>query len=330
MKISVVIPSYNRRDLIAETLEAVLTQTHAPGEVVVVDDASTDGTPEEVGKWGKYVTLIRLAENGGQQTARNVGIDNSSGDLIAFCDLDDVWLPDHLKLHHSLFCAHDLDFCFSNYRYLYGGSPSVRTKFEDAPEDYWETADRRICPTGWVFDKRLAAHAVRLFRNGTRRAGFYAMLPSAVVVSRAHVENVGRWNPALRRISVEDLEFTLRCLYDGRAGAVPEPTLLVRRHDSNFTVDASRVLFDEIALLEWIMENHHDAGLIMADLTERLRHQRVLGVHAAFAAGRHDLVRSYFAQVSLKDRNAKLWAKRLLSARTTWQHKTPQLEAASR
>ena len=45
-----------------------------------------DGTPEEVGKWGKYVTLIRLAENGGQADGAECGIDNSSGDLIAFCD----------------------------------------------------------------------------------------------------------------------------------------------------------------------------------------------------------------------------------------------------
>lgn len=315
LQFCVVIPSFNRSRLITETLDAVLSQTHAPAEVVVVDDASTDDTPDVVRKYQKFVTFIQLAENSGQQVARNVGIANSRSELIAFCDSDDVWLPNHLKQHHELFHSHpDLDFCFSNFRLMHGTQISEGTKFDEAPAEYWETAGTFRTAEGWLFNTPMAGHVVRLYQKTRGRSGFYAMIPSAVVVTREHAIKVGCFDPAMRGLLVEDMEFSLRCLYRGRAGAIPEPTLLVRRHDSNFTADTSRVLFDEITLLEWVRDHHDEVGAILGDLTERLRYERILAVHAAFALKRHDLVRAYFHQTEAKDRSALLWTKRILAS----------------
>lgn len=315
MQFSVVIPSFNRSALIAETLDAVLSQTHAPAEVVVVDDASTDDTSDVVSKYQKFVIFIQLAENSGQQVARNVGIANSRSELIAFCDSDDVWLPSHLKRHRELFRSQPaLDFCFSNFRLMHGTQPSAGTKFDEAPPEYWETAGTLRTPEGWVFAEYMAGHSIRLYQRPHGRSGFYAMIPSAVVVTREHAVKVGCFNPAIRGSVVEDVEFTLRCLYRGRAGAIPEPTLLVRRHDSNFTPDTSRVLFDAIALLEWIRNNHDDVEAILTDLTERLRYLRTRAVHAAFAMKRPDLVKAYFRQTEANDRSGLLWTKRALAS----------------
>ena len=95
--ISAVIPLYNGAIFIQEAIESVLSQTLAPDELIVVDDGSTDNGAELVMEMAKThaIRLIRK-ENGGQSSARNVGVDHAHGDLIAFLDQDDVWYPNHL------------------------------------------------------------------------------------------------------------------------------------------------------------------------------------------------------------------------------------------
>jgi len=89
LRISCVIPSYNRADLIGETLRSVLGQTRAPHEVIVVDDGSTDGSADVIAGFGKAVTLIRQT-NSGAGPARNAGFAASTGDIIHFMDSDDI------------------------------------------------------------------------------------------------------------------------------------------------------------------------------------------------------------------------------------------------
>ena len=95
--ISVVVPLYNGRDFIQEALDSVLTQTLPPDEIIVVDDGSTDGGSDIVVEMARSHSIILLRkENGGQSSARNVGIAHAHGDLIALLDQDDVWYPHHL------------------------------------------------------------------------------------------------------------------------------------------------------------------------------------------------------------------------------------------
>lgn len=89
LRISTVIPAYNRADLIPETLRSILSQTRPPHELIVVDDGSTDGTPDAVAAFGKAVTLLRQA-NAGAGVARNTGLARSTGDIIHFMDSDDL------------------------------------------------------------------------------------------------------------------------------------------------------------------------------------------------------------------------------------------------
>ena len=97
MTVSVVIPTYNSGALLQQTLDSALAQTVAPDEIIVVDDGSTDGTPDWVrAHYGARVTLIEQ-RNGGVARARNTGWRASSGDWIAFLDHDDVWYPDKLE-----------------------------------------------------------------------------------------------------------------------------------------------------------------------------------------------------------------------------------------
>ena len=94
ISISVLIPAYNRAGVIGEALSSVRSQTRAPAETIVVDDASTDGTAELAEQNGARV--IRLKKNRGAAAARNEGIRAANGDAIALLDSDDFWEPNHL------------------------------------------------------------------------------------------------------------------------------------------------------------------------------------------------------------------------------------------
>lgn len=93
--LSAVIPCYNGAEFLAKAIESALGQTRAVGEVIVVDDASTDGSTEVAARYP--VTLIRASRNGGPARARNLGIRASTGDVVAFLDADDWWEPGHCE-----------------------------------------------------------------------------------------------------------------------------------------------------------------------------------------------------------------------------------------
>jgi glycosyltransferase involved in cell wall biosynthesis len=104
--LSVIVPAFNRADLIAETLDSVLDQRGVgPYEVIVVDDGSTDATPEVLARYGDRILVLRQ-ENSGVSAARNQAIAKAGGRLIALCDSDDLWLPDKLACQLAAFADH--------------------------------------------------------------------------------------------------------------------------------------------------------------------------------------------------------------------------------
>ncbi len=102
--VSVVIPLYNKRDDIAQAIRSVLAQSHADFELIVVNDASTDGGAEKArGFSDARVRVIDLDRRGGAAAARNAGINAARYSLIAFLDADDVWYPHFLETALSLY-----------------------------------------------------------------------------------------------------------------------------------------------------------------------------------------------------------------------------------
>lgn len=94
--VSAVIPAHNRRQMLCRALDSVLTQTRPPDEVLVVDDGSTDGTPDMIRRHYPQVTCLEQT-NRGVSAARNRGIRRAQHQWIALLDSDDVWLPEKLQ-----------------------------------------------------------------------------------------------------------------------------------------------------------------------------------------------------------------------------------------
>ena len=114
MRISVVIPTYNRLAYLQQALESVLSQTRMPDEIIVVDDGSTDHTKREIGSRGDLLYVRQ--ENLGAAAARNRGIREAKGDWVAFLDSDDLWHPTKLEIQEKAWSrapAHQLILCDS-------------------------------------------------------------------------------------------------------------------------------------------------------------------------------------------------------------------------
>ena len=119
--VSVVIPTYNRRSTVGRAVESVLAQTCRPREIIVVDDGSSDGTAAMLAQ--AYGGLIRLIEqaNGGAAAARNTGVVNATGALVAFLDSDDVWDPGKLAAQLEALADAPAVLNYTNYRLGEGG-----------------------------------------------------------------------------------------------------------------------------------------------------------------------------------------------------------------
>ncbi len=103
-EVSVVIATYNMGQYVAEAVESVLAQTRPSLEVIVVDDGSTDDTQSRLERFNTDPRVVVLSqENSGQAKAKNAGLLRSKGRFLAFCDADDLWLPDKLERQLPLF-----------------------------------------------------------------------------------------------------------------------------------------------------------------------------------------------------------------------------------
>ena len=103
-KVSVIIPTYNRSELVREAIASVLAQSFSDFELIVVDDGSEDGTAEAVREFAEIYYVYQ--PNRGVSAARNHGVSLSAGELIAFLDSDDLWQPCKLEQQVAFFVEH--------------------------------------------------------------------------------------------------------------------------------------------------------------------------------------------------------------------------------
>ena len=204
--VSVIIPTYNRGWAIAEAVDSVLKQDFSDYELIVVDDGSTDNTADILQSYGSAITVI-YQSNKGVSAARNTGIGASAGQLIAFLDSDDLWLPRKLSRQVAFFETH----------------PDAMI---NQTQEQWIRNGVRVNPrnrhhkfSGMIFERSLELCLVS---------------PSAVMVRRHLFETVGMFDIDLPACEDYDLWLRVSCRYPVYLIDIP---LIIKRggHDDQLS-----------------------------------------------------------------------------------------------
>ena len=117
--VSIITPCYNAEKYIARTIESVINQTYTDWEMLICDDCSTDNSCDVIESYclkDSRIQLIRKGKNTGSPAEpRNLAIQHSHGEYIAFLDADDIWLPEKLQVQLNFMQTNNCDFVYSNY-----------------------------------------------------------------------------------------------------------------------------------------------------------------------------------------------------------------------
>jgi len=200
-RVTVAVSTWNRAHLVGRALASVLTQTFTDIEILVVDDGSTDATPEVLARVeDRRLRIVRLEQNGGISRARNTAIARARGEWLAFLDDDNEWAPDYLERQLALATARpdaDVVYC--------------RAQRRDA-----RTGHDPILPAA-IREGRVVRHLLR---------GWLPLM-SCALIRRSAMEAVGGVDEALK--ASEDRDLWLRLAQRGDFAGTPE--VLVVRHE---------------------------------------------------------------------------------------------------
>lgn len=255
--VSVIVPTYNRAPWIAATLRTVLAQSHAPLEVIVIDDGSADDTASVVGGFGAAARYVRQ-ENGGVSTARNHGARLATGEYLAFVDSDDLWDPRKLELQllalrqtgaHWSITGCDVIGLDDNVIAGREGFPAIFPLFRDegvtAPEFFARYFRRDAVDFGGQLFEVFAGDAYDALFLGNFG------LPSSSMVAKGLFEQVGGFNPAFR--IAEETEFFHRLAAAAEVAIVTTSLVGYRTSQSGSLVspaNSSRLIENALASLE--------------------------------------------------------------------------------
>lgn len=215
--VTVVIPAYNYAHFLPAAIDSALGQTYRPVEIIVVDDGSTDHTPEAIAHYGGRVRPIRQA-NAGLSAARNTGIRAASHPFIALLDADDRLMPERIERGME--------------------------DFERLPSDFGIVAclAERMDHQGGQLPRN---PAVRETVGELRAVDILLMTrfsPSTVIARREVFEQCGYFDPELR--SSEDRDMWIRGAGKWRVYLQDQRLALIRKHSGNMSSHADRMKFN--------------------------------------------------------------------------------------
>ncbi len=240
-KVSIIIPTYNGEKFINKTIESVVGQTYKDWELIIVDDFSNDNTKEIIKEWEKEDKRIRsifLDKNsGGPAHPKNIGIENSKGEYVAFLDHDDEWMPEKLEkqidfLKNKLNDKYELVTC--NFLIDING------------EKY-----KYITPT-YNLDSQLS-HILN---------GNFVHSCSSIIVRKKIIDSLGGFDESMKMS--DDWDLYLRMLQLGYfIGIVPE-VLFIWHSQTNRA--GKRIVFEGRSELEYFLKKHKNVYTLHNDV----------------------------------------------------------------
>jgi glycosyltransferase involved in cell wall biosynthesis len=245
MTVSVILPTYNYGGYLTDAVNSVLSQSYADLELIVVDDGSTDNTPEVLERIDDpRLTKIRI-NNSGVSVARNTGLDAASGKYIAFIDADDRWLPAKLERQVALLEAEpSVGLVFTDFSRFNDEKVYLGTLFEYVPE--LDAISKRPAKTqhGYVItDNTFSALA------STVEMATWVQ----TILLRTEVVRDLRFPEGIKLC--EDYHYMLRVYERVEAAYLDEPLVEVWRHGSNSYESAMQMLEPKVAVITSVLQN---------------------------------------------------------------------------
>lgn len=269
---SLIIPSYNRGNLIGQTLRSALAQTVPFNEIIVVDDGSTDNTPEVVQQFADRVRYFRTA-NQGVQRARNTGVAHAQSERVVFCDSDDLLDPDYVDVVGNWLQNHPLiDLAYVNFS-TFDARPIYPDKFFAAPEGFFD---------GVQVDNGFYVNDADLYIKSVR---YPCMWVTGMSVRRSFYEAIGGFDPAFHRVITEDWEFNLRALSLGQAALCRRVLARVRYHRGSQSDNIVRTHLGAAKVLQYALENHQGARRYESEMMQAIQRHSAQAFNAAYAEG---------------------------------------------
>jgi glycosyltransferase involved in cell wall biosynthesis len=248
LHVSVVIPAYNAARFLPEAIESIRRQSRAVHQIIVVDDGSKDDTAQVVAGLGPDVTYVHQT-NAGVSAARNRGIQEATGDIVAFLDADDRWLPGKVEKQLAVFERNPQ-------------TGLVGTDRSDVDANDQVLLDSLFRKQG-LYDEFVELDG-RPMADAFSRLILVNFLPtSSVMVSKRVLAAVGGFETTIRY--GEDLELWARIAARYPLVCLPDVLVLYRLHDSNAIHQTERLLVDMVRVMQrirsWGSQQMLDQGL---------------------------------------------------------------------
>jgi glycosyltransferase involved in cell wall biosynthesis len=251
MTISVIITAYNYGRYVREAVESVLSQTLSDLQVVVVDDGSTDDTPEVLARIRDPRVKIVRTRNQGISASRNEGLSHVTGDFVAFLDADDRWTPRKLEYQLEVLNAEpDIVAVFCNFVRFDEQGVYPQDQFSFYPE-------LPKVPTRPTLDGR----AQLILGDAFSTLVSFDEIPAwvqTILFRRKAVDGLGfsvRHGPRGSRSALcLDITFCLQAFRNGAVGFLKEPLVEVRRHGENATSRAADMPHAKLAALQLLAD----------------------------------------------------------------------------
>lgn len=258
-RVSVIIPTYNRRGYLRQAVDSVLAQTRPDFEVLVVDDGSTDDTPRVIASMADPRLRCLWQANAGRSAARNRGMAAARGEFIAFLDDDDQYLPHKLAAQVAFLDEHgDVDLVGAGVEIVDAQGKSLRT---------WRT---------WLDQPVL-----------TLETCLYACpLPTcSVLLRRAMLARLDHWFDPAQALA-EDTDFFLRLLLaGGRMAWLPEIVSTYRQHSGSSQHDGAQYAASYDYLLNKLFARPDLPGHVRAERDRLCARRYLTGACHCYAAG---------------------------------------------
>ncbi len=240
MKVSVIVPTYNRAHLVTETIDSILSQTFKDFELIIVDNNSSDNTEEVIKSYkDERIKYFKNQNNGIIAVNRNYGISKAQGEYIAFCDDDDLWFPEKLEKQMQEFekdsqiglvCNNEIGF--------------------DDRGDHGEMIKTKLRGRDFSFESLIWNNHVS---------------SSTAMVRKAVLDDVGVMDESPQFVCVEDYELWLRIAQKYRVKYIDLPLGKYRTHPGAYRKGAVKVL----GLDRLIYKKLLDKGILSPELYQR-------------------------------------------------------------